>query len=81
MKSFIFNKDLFAVLPIFCFGHCSQVQFIPIVSEMEKPTKKRVGTVVFFAYFLIFALYVTNSMSGYFGFCGYSVRAGWCDDG
>lgn len=63
------------MLPIFCFGHCSQVQFIPIVADMEKPTKKRVGTVVFFAYFLIFSLYVMNSMSGYFGFCGYSVTA------
>ena len=41
---------------------------------MEKPTRKRVGIVVFFAYLLIFTLYVLNSFSGYYSFCGYSVR-------
>lgn len=73
IQSFIFDKNLLVVLPIFCFGHCSQVQFIPIVAEMEKPSKKRVGVVVFFAYLLIFTLYMLNSMSGYHSFCGYSV--------
>ena len=72
LQSFIVNKDLFVVLPIFCFGHCSQVQFIPIVSEMERPSRKRVGVVVFFAYLLILVLYLLNSFSGYFAFCGYS---------
>ena len=65
-----------SMLPIFCFGHCSQVQFIPIAADMERPTRKRVGVVVFFAYLLIFLLYVLNSFSGYFSFCGYSVAAG-----
>lgn len=69
----IVDKNLWAVLPIFCFGHCSQVQFIPIAADMERPTRKRVGVVVFFAYLLIFLLYVLNSFSGYFSFCGYSV--------
>ena len=72
----IVDKNLWAVLPIFCFGHCSQVQFIPIAADMERPTRKRVGVVVFFAYLLIFLLYVLNSFSGYFSFCGYSVAAG-----
>ncbi|KAK8809408.1 hypothetical protein WA171_000990 [Blastocystis sp. BT1] len=72
LRSIILDKNIFAVLPIFCFGHCSQVQFIPIVADMEKPTRKRVGIVVFFAYLLIFTLYVLNSFSGYYSFCGYS---------
>ena len=72
LQSFILNKDIFVVLPIFCFGHCSQVQFIPVVSDMERPTRKRVGVVVFFAYLLILVLYLLNSFSGYFAFCGYS---------
>ena len=39
---------------------------------MERPSRKRVGVVVFFAYLLILVLYLLNSFSGYFAFCGYS---------
>ena len=71
--SFIFTRNLFMALPVFCDGHCSQVQFIPIGNDMEKPTKGRVSLVIFIAYTLIFAVYCINSLTGYVSFCGYTV--------
>ena len=70
--AFIFSTNIFLALPLFCYGHCSQVQFIPIVADMKKPTKVRVSVVIF-AYVVIFAVYTLNSLAGYMGFCGYSV--------
>lgn len=72
-KAFIFSSNIFLALPIFCYGHCSQVQFIPIVADMKRPTRSRVSAVIFFAYVLIFSVYTLNSLAGYMAFCGYSV--------
>ena len=74
--AFIFSSTIFLALPLFCYGHCSQVQFIPIVADMKNPTKARVSVVIFFAYVLIFAIYTLNSLAGYMAFCGYSVSMG-----
>ena len=74
--AFIFSSTIFLALPLFCYGHCSQVQFIPIVADMKNPTKARVSVVIFFAYVLIFAIYTLNSLAGYMAFCGYSVGMG-----
>lgn len=72
-NAFIFSRNIFLALPIFCYGHCSQVQFIPIVADLKEPTKKRVSAVIFFAYVLIFCVYTLNSLAGYMSFCGYAV--------
>lgn len=73
IHAFIFSRNIFMALPVFCYGHCSQVQFIPIISDLEKPTKRRVSVVIFGAYIIIFAVYSINSLAGYMSFCGYSV--------
>ena len=72
-NAFIFSRNIFLALPIFCYGHCSQVQFIPIVADLKEPTKKRVSAVIFFAYVLIFCVYTLNSLAGDMSFCGYAV--------
>ena len=74
LHSFIFSKNIFMALPVFCYGHCSQVQFIPIISDMKEATKRRVTIMIFFAYLLIFAVYTVNALTGYISFCGYTVR-------
>lgn len=76
LQGFIISRNIFLALPVFCYGHCSQVQFIPILSDMEQPTKKRVTLVIFIAYIIIFAVYSINSLAGYMSFCGYAV--GFC---
>ena len=76
LQGFIISRNIFLALPVFCYGHCSQVQFIPILSDMERPTKKRVTLVIFVAYIIIFSVYSINSLSGYMSFCGYAVWFG-----
>ena len=71
--SFIFSRHFFMALPVFCYGHCSQVQFIPIISDLKEPNKKRVSIVITIAYLIIFAVYCINSLTGYMSFCGYAV--------
>ena len=73
LHSFIFSRNIFLAMPVFCYGHCSQVQFIPILSDMKNPTKSRVSLMIFFAYVLIFTLYSINSLAGYMSYCGYAV--------
>ena len=74
LHAFIFSRNIFLAMPVFCYGHCSQVQFIPILSDMKKPTKTRVSVMIFLAYILIFTLYTINSLAGYMSYCGYTVR-------
>lgn len=64
----------FFSLPFFCFSSTCQVQFVPILAEMEKPTKKNVLKVLFMSFIGIFVIYVIASLSGYYAFCGYTVR-------
>ena len=73
LHAFIFSRNIFLAMPVFCYGHCSQVQFIPILSDMKKPTKTRVTLMIFLAYILIFTIYTINSLAGYMSYCGYSV--------
>ena len=74
LHAFIFSRNIFLAMPVFCYGHCSQVQFIPILSDMKKPTKTRVSVMILLAYILIFTLYTINSLAGYMSYCGYTVR-------
>lgn len=73
VTSFIFSRNVFMALPVFCYGHCSQVQFIPIISDMKQPNRKRVSLVIVIAYIVIFSVYAISSLTGYMSFCGYTV--------
>lgn len=74
-QSFILSRHIFMAMPVFCYGHCSQVQFIPIVSDLKQPSRKRVSIVITIAYLIIFAVYCINSLTGYISFCGYAVSS------
>ncbi|KAK8801932.1 hypothetical protein WA158_006327 [Blastocystis sp. Blastoise] len=71
IQNLIFSTDIFLAMPLFCFGCCCQVQFLPIVDELNKPTTKRVSAVVIMTYIMIIVIYSINAMGGYFSFCGY----------
>ena len=70
---FSFTMRSFFALPFFAFAHTSQVPYIPILTGLERPTTKRVMTVVGTAYSIVFVLYILNALSGYWSFCGYAV--------
>ena len=70
---FSFTMRSFFALPFFAFAHTSQVPYIPILTGLERPTTKRVMTVVGTAYVIVFVLYILNALSGYWSFCGYAV--------
>lgn len=73
MYPFHFTLRSFFALPFFAFAHCCQVQYVPILTELERPTTKRVMKVVTWSYVIVFILYLLNAMAGYWSFCGYCV--------
>lgn len=71
---FHYAAGAFFSLPFFCFSSTCQVQFVPILAEMKDPSKKNVLQVLVYSFIGIFVVYIIASLTGYYSFCGYTVR-------
>jgi len=62
-------NSLSTSLPIFCFAFNCQVQFLPIKSELENPTKARTRLLIFATMLIVCVLYCLDATVGYITFC------------
>ena len=68
-EEYKFSTGLCTSLPIFCFAFNCQVQFIPIVKELEDASKGRVGKLVAVTMCAVCVLYCVDATMGYLSFC------------